>query len=146
MPDSFSDAAPGEFLSAHTSLEAARLDCRFFPVDRGNTGRRFLDFRFGEEVLRFWKLSDWPVDGPVTVHLVLHHMLVHSGSPLALYQRFPMETRLDASATCISELSGWCKFLDTMITHDQVDPCSLASKELGVRRIQMACEAGSTSC
>ena len=71
---------------------------------------------------------------------VLRHMLVHGGSPLVWFQRFLSETRLDTSATGISELYGWCKFLETLMTYDQCDATRLASVELGVRRVQMICE------
>ncbi len=83
------------------------------------------------EFTRTGKFKDWPVSGPLTVRWVLRHMLVHGGSPLAWFQRFLSETRLDLSATGISELYGWCKFLETLVCHDQIDPTRLASVELG---------------
>ena len=62
------------------------------------------------------------------------------GPPFGFFQRFLSDTRLDHSATGIAELYAWCKFFETLVTYDQVDPSRLAACELGVRRIQMICD------
>ncbi len=133
-------AAPLDIMTAVGTVDADRLDCRLFPIVFDSTGKRHADFRRMVEFTRTGKFKDWPVSGPLTVRWVLRHMLVHGGSPLAWFQRFLSETRLDLSATGISELYGWCKFLETLVCYDQIDPTRLASVELGVRRVQMVCE------
>ncbi len=143
------DPPPGEIVGQTTPLDAAagrgtpelhRVDARLFPMKRDSTGRRFRDFRSAVELVNSGRFIDWLVDGPLTVRWVLRHMLAHGGTPLGFFQRFLSDTRLDHSATGIAELYAWCKFFETLVTYDQVDPSRLAACELGVRRIQMICD------
>ena len=138
--DAADGIAPLDAFSSQSGPENSRLDARLLRLNRDLTGRRFLDYRQGCDLFHTGRFVDWPVDGPLTVRWVLRHMLAHGGTPLAFFQRFLAETRLDYSASGIAELYGWCKFFEVLVTYDQVDPCRLAACELGARRVQMVCD------
>ena len=68
---------------------------------------------------------------------VLRFMWNNGGSPMAFFQKFITDTRLDFGSNGIAEMQGWCKFFEIMILYDQLDPSKLACAELGARRIQI---------
>jgi hypothetical protein len=118
-------------------LEAERLDPRCFPVKHDVHGVKFRDFRETVDCCLSTTYNDSPLSGPCTAPWLVRHMLNHGGSPMAFHQKFMSETRLDYTAHGLSDHLVGCKFLDLLMTYDQIDPGRSVAAELICRRLQM---------
>ena len=120
----------------HAVLPEGRIDARILNLSFDVRGARHIEYYYGVQLCRTNRAADWPVLGPLTVLWLALYMYRNGGSPTAFHKRWLAEVRLDYGAAGVAEHLGLCKMFEIALVYDQLDLGSLASFELGARRIQ----------
>ena len=132
----------GVSILARHRADGSSVEMRVLPIKRDSRSIKYRDFKDAVDNMHPHSElpEDWTVNGPRTAGWVLRHMQRVGGTPVGFHNRWMAEVRLDYGAQGCSEHLGWCKFLETAATYDQLNLCGLACVELGVRRLQMISE------
>ena len=119
------------------ALERDRVDPRVLPVKHDPLGKRHIDFKDACDNSAPAKTADFPIQGPLSCHWLMRHMLCNGGSPTNFHARFMTDTRLDYSAGGMSEHMLLCKALELFAMYDQFDVTKSAGCELIARKCQI---------
>ena len=123
-------------------------DARTLFIDHDSEGSRYKDWRQVAIESQYYSYSDWPLEGPATVHHLLRHTQKHGGDPRVWLQIWARQKQVGESDRVMHELRCLTDVLFYGGTFDQLNMPVLVSFEVVARRIASivdAYQAGNSS-
>ena len=116
-------------------------DARTLFIDHDSEGSRYKEWRKVAIESQYYSYSDWPLEGPATVHHLLRHTRKHGGDPRVWLQIWARQKQIGESDRVMHELRCLTDVLFYGGTFDQLNMPVLVSFEVVARRIASIVDA-----